>query len=49
MNKAQVRRGWAHVYVYGGNPFQRAGAYREVQRGAKTRDRGVWGLCGGRF
>jgi endonuclease YncB( thermonuclease family) len=23
MNKAQVRRGWAHVYVYGGNPFKR--------------------------
>ena len=25
---AQLRAGWADVYVYGGNPFQRVGAFR---------------------
>jgi endonuclease YncB( thermonuclease family) len=49
INKLQIRRGWAHVYVYGGNPFKRVKKYRGAQRVAKQRDLGAWGECGGRF
>jgi endonuclease YncB( thermonuclease family) len=45
----QLRRGWAEVYVYGGNPFRRVGAYRRGQLAARRSGRGVWGLCGGDF
>lgn len=49
VNRLQVRRGWARVYVYGGNPFARTKSYRRSQARAKRRDLGVWGMCGGRF
>lgn len=45
VNKAQVFRGWASVYVYDDNPFKRVGQYRRAQRQAKTNLRGIWGLC----
>jgi endonuclease YncB( thermonuclease family) len=46
---AQLRAGWAKVYVYGGRPFRRVRAYRRAQRSARRARRGVWGRCGGRF
>ena len=46
---AQLRRGWARVYVYEHRPFRRIGAYRRAQRTAGRSGRGVWRLCGGRF
>ena len=49
MNKSQVRRGWAHVYVYDNNPFRRVEKYRKAQRAAKQRNLGVWRDCGGHF
>jgi endonuclease YncB( thermonuclease family) len=45
MNRAQVARGWAKVYVYGNNPFKRVAGYRKAQRIAKAAPRGVWKLC----
>lgn len=45
INKVQILRGWASVYVYDDNPFQRVGQYRRAQRQAKTNLRGIWGLC----
>ena len=42
---AQLRAGWAELYVYGGNPFQRVGAFREAERSAVRADRGIWGRC----
>jgi endonuclease YncB( thermonuclease family) len=42
---AQLRAGWAEVYVYGGNPFQRVVAFRKAQRSARNADRGIWGRC----
>jgi len=45
MNRAQVNRGWASVYVYDNNPFKRVSGYRKSQRRAKNADRGIWGLC----
>ena len=49
LNQAQLRRGWAEVYVYAGNPFRRVAAYRRAQRQARAARRGVWRLCGGDF
>jgi endonuclease YncB( thermonuclease family) len=46
---AQLRAGWARVYVDGGRPFRRMRAYRRAQRSARRADRGVWGRRGGRF
>lgn len=49
LNRKQVRRGWAHVYVYAGVPFKRVKAYRGAQRDARAHNRGVWGECAGNF
>jgi endonuclease YncB( thermonuclease family) len=49
LNRAEVRRGWAEVYVYNGNPFRRVGDYRRAQRRARTENLGVWRRCGGDF
>jgi endonuclease YncB( thermonuclease family) len=45
MNRVQLRRGWARVYVYGGNPFERVGSYRDARDAARAGDRGIWALC----
>jgi endonuclease YncB( thermonuclease family) len=45
MNRVQVGRGWATVYVYDGNPFQRVAGYRKSQRAAQAAPRGIWALC----
>jgi endonuclease YncB( thermonuclease family) len=42
---AQLRAGWAEVYVYGGNPFQRVRAFRHAERSSKYAARGMWGRC----
>ena len=42
---AQLRAGWAEVYVYGGNPFRRVGAFRAAECSACNADRGIWGRC----
>lgn len=49
LGKAQIASGWAKVYVYGGNPFQRVESFRHAAATARNADRGVWGLCGGNF
>lgn len=45
VNRTQIWRGWARVYVYNGNPFRRVDTYRRAQRSAKDAERGSWGLC----
>lgn len=45
VNRKQVWRGWARVYVYANDPFKRVGTYRIAQRSARAHDRGIWGLC----
>ncbi|MGE5408850.1 MAG: thermonuclease family protein, partial [Syntrophothermus sp.] len=49
LDRAQISRGWAAVYVYAHNPFRRVRAYRRSQRAARSEGRGVWSLCGGDF
>jgi micrococcal nuclease len=46
---AQLRRGWAEVYAYGGRPFRRVRAFRRTERSARRAGRSVWGECDGNF
>lgn len=48
IGRKQIRKGWAEVYVFE-TPFQRLSSYRSAQDRARSRDRGVWGNCGGDF
>lgn len=45
VNRAQVERGRARVYVYNGNPFKRVSGYRKSQRRAQDAPRGIWRSC----
>jgi endonuclease YncB( thermonuclease family) len=45
VNRAQVRRGWAPVYVYNRTPFTRVDGYYRAQDAAHAQGRGVWGRC----
>jgi endonuclease YncB( thermonuclease family) len=45
MNRTQLRRGWATVYVYHHNPFTRVQSYDRAQRSADAHNRGIWGAC----
>lgn len=45
LGEAQLRAGWARVYVYGGAPFQRVKAYRAAEREARDAGRGAWSRC----
>lgn len=49
LNIAQVRRGWAKVFVFQGKPFRQTASFRRAARSAKRGDRGVWGRCAGNF
>lgn len=42
INRAQVYRAWARVYVYNNNPFKRTAGFRKAQRAAKAAPRGIW-------
>lgn len=45
INRAQVFRGWAEVYVYAGKPFLRTTGYKVSQRKAQAWPRGIWKAC----
>lgn len=45
---AQLKRGWAKVYVFR-KPFRQLSQFRSIQRRAKSTRSGVWGGCGGDF
>jgi len=46
LGRAQIRSGWAKVYVYE-VPFRRLRRYRRAQRAARVGHRGVWARCEG--
>ncbi len=49
LGKIQLRRGWADVYVYQHNPFEKVHVFKHAERYAEHADRGVWKDCGGNF
>lgn len=49
LNRAEVRRGWAEVYVYEGVPFEEVRSFRRAEMRARAEDLGVWRRCGGDF
>ena len=49
LGKVQLRRGWAEVYVYQHNPFEKVHPFKHAEHRAENADRGVWRDCGGDF
>lgn len=45
MNRKQVHRGMAKVYVVNDDPFQRVRGYRSAQADARDANRGLWKNC----
>ena len=45
VNRRQLMRGHATVYVYANNPFQRVQSYRGAQASAKKNGLGIWDAC----
>jgi endonuclease YncB( thermonuclease family) len=46
LNKAQIKRGWAKVFVVG-RRFQQYGSFKRAAQLASEQFRGAWGTCGG--
>ena len=46
---AQLKAGWATVYVYDNKPFERYAQFRDLAIGAYQAERGAWGKCDGDF
>lgn len=45
VGRAQVARGLAEVYVYGGGRFARRAEYRRLEASAQRREVGIWRWC----
>jgi endonuclease YncB( thermonuclease family) len=45
VNRAQLRRGYAQVFVVAGDPFRRVSSYRDALASARANDRGLWRSC----
>ncbi len=45
VGREQLQGGYAQVFVFQGNPFERVDAYRKAQRGARKQDLGLWAAC----
>lgn len=43
--KVQLKGGYATVYLYDGNPFERVEDYRKDEKKAKKDKAGLWGAC----
>lgn len=48
LNVTQVSKGWSKTYVFR-KRFQQYSRFKRAERIARSRDRGVWGQCGGDF
>ena len=46
LGKMQLRRGWAEVYVYQHNPFEKVRPFKDAEHRAENAGRGVWEECG---
>ncbi len=45
VGRRQLHRGWAQVFVFGGETYKRIDSYQRASNRAQRRDRGVWGQC----
>jgi endonuclease YncB( thermonuclease family) len=45
VNRQQVYQGFASVYVYDHNPFNRTASYRKASQLARSAQRGMWAAC----
>jgi micrococcal nuclease len=49
VQRGMLASGWATVYVYDRNPFQRLARFQAAERQARAARRGAWSRCGGDF
>jgi micrococcal nuclease len=47
--RTQISKGWAEVFVFENNPFQRFATYDASAKAAQSAGSGVWAECGGDF
>ena len=45
VNRKLVAKGWARLFVWRDDPFERVASYRKALHRAKGAERGIWGLC----
>jgi endonuclease YncB( thermonuclease family) len=45
VNRRLVAKGWATLFVWHDDPFQRVASYRKALHKAQEADRGIWGIC----
>ena len=45
VNRRLVARGWATLFVWHDDPFQRVASYRKALSRAQDAERGLWGMC----
>lgn len=45
INRALVAKGWARLFVWHDDPFERVASYRTALRHARDSGRGIWGMC----
>ena len=45
VGRRQLHRGWAQVFVFGGETYKRIDSYQRASNRAQRADRGVWGQC----
>jgi len=45
LNRRQISKGMARVYVYNNDPFKRVGIYRTARDNARAANRGLWATC----
>jgi endonuclease YncB( thermonuclease family) len=45
VGRKQLRRGWARVFVFGGETFERIRSYRRAANAAEAAERGTWSRC----
>ena len=45
VNRRIVGKGWARLFVWRDDPFNRLKSYRKALDAAKDADRGIWGMC----
>jgi endonuclease YncB( thermonuclease family) len=43
--RRQLRKGWAQIFVFGGETFERRAWYRKARNRARHSVRGTWGMC----
>jgi endonuclease YncB( thermonuclease family) len=45
VGRRQLMKGWAQIFIFGGDTYERRPWYRKARNRARAADRGTWGQC----